>query len=217
MMPYPPFPILSNRCIFKYLRSLHVEPAICRNLAATNIRADSPSGKEPMRRVLTRISLHDSYQRPLLVRIRFQCLSRKSMVGESLFRTGANKFSSFAEFHIAQFSGCPLLTYFAPPLPCFPLAWMALSIVATSFTRPFRNAGNLPETLSIDSTVATKTDTFFNPHPASIKIHITIVIFERKISPFLKIPSWIFLFRLLMAQEKLSYPTWSFGYILMFF
>ena len=31
------------------------------------------------------------------------------MVGESLFRTGANKFSSLAEFHIAQFSGCPLL------------------------------------------------------------------------------------------------------------
>ena len=35
------------------------------------------------------------------------------MVGESLFRTGANKFSSPAEFHIAQFSGYPLLTYFA--------------------------------------------------------------------------------------------------------
>jgi|GEM_PF-5476568 len=31
------------------------------------------------------------------------------MVGESLFRTGASKFSSLAEFHIAQFSGCPLL------------------------------------------------------------------------------------------------------------
>ena|GEM_PF-3027459 len=34
------------------------------------------------------------------------------MVGESLFRTGANKFSSLAEFHIAQFSGYLLLTYF---------------------------------------------------------------------------------------------------------
>ena len=39
--------------------------------------------------------------------------NRKTMVGEGLLRTGANKFSSLAEFHIAQFSGHPLLTYFA--------------------------------------------------------------------------------------------------------
>ena len=122
----------ASRCfIFMYFLLPHWVPATWRSRAQTSMRAELPSGKLPT----TRVAASDLPVQPfndIVGADTGPVLTGKIAVGQSLINAVLHLLSGLLQFHGTEFfyHGFGLFT------GCFLalLAWIALSILATSFT-----------------------------------------------------------------------------------